>query len=129
MARDNSVHALHILKDCNKYNGMPGGSCIVRASNVPEIPTGSVVYYTQAFGILNLAWLDSNIVIDAGNGNKAVGRCTVDFSSSVPGICTLNDGIGTLAGFTARVEVGTSPLSSADKTYPWDGWYAFNREP
>jgi hypothetical protein len=118
---------VHIVKDCSAYNYMAGGTCKIVSSNLAEIPAGSLVHYTQAFGILNPAWIDSNVVLDAGNGNKAVGRCTVDFSISTPGLCTFSDGTGDLAGFTARVNVSTSPTPPAD--YTWDGTYSFNPLP
>ena len=115
---------LHIQKNCASYNYLPGGVCTIVSSNLPEIPAGSIVHYTQAFGILNPAWLDSNVVLDAGNGNKAVGRCTVDFSVTTPGVCTFQDGTGQLASFSARVSVSTSVNSSGNFT--WDGFYRFN---
>lgn len=118
---------LHIIKDCTLYTGLAGGHCTIVSSNLAEIPVGSVVHYSQALGVLNPAWLDSNIVLDAGNGNKAVGRCTVDFSIQTPGVCTFSDGTGQLAGFTARVDVSTSPTPPADFT--WDGTYSFNPLP
>jgi hypothetical protein len=115
---------LHIVKDCSAYNRMAGGTCKIVSSNLAEIPAGSLVHYTQAFGILNPAWLDSTVVLDAMNGNKAAGRCTVDFSLATPGVCTFEDGTGQLAGFTARVAVSTSPTPPADFT--WDGPYSFH---
>ncbi len=118
---------LHILKNCSSYNFLAGGHCTIAGSNFAEIPAGSIVYYSQAFGILNPAWLDSNVVLDAGNGNKAVGRCTIDFSGITPGVCTFQDGTGQLAGFTARVSVSTSPDS--DGNYTWDGTYSFKPLP
>jgi hypothetical protein len=114
---------LHIVKDCSAYNLMAGGTCKIVASNLAEIPPGSLVHYTQAFGILNPAWLDSNVVLDAGHANKAVGRCTVDFSITTPGVCTFSDGTGNLAGFTARINVSPTPTPPAD--YTWDGPYRF----
>jgi hypothetical protein len=118
---------VHILKNCASYTGAAGSECTITSSNLPEIPAGSIVHYTEAFGILNPAWLDSNVVLDAGNGNKAVGRCTVDFSITTPGVCTFQDGTGQLAGFTARVNVSTSTNSSGD--YTWDGTYRFTPLP
>jgi hypothetical protein len=114
---------LHIVKDCSAYTRLAGGFCTIVTSNLAEIPKGSVVHYTQAFGILNPGWLDSNVVLDAGNGNKAAGRCTVDFTIATPGVCTFQDGNGQLAGFTARVAVSTTPTPPAEFT--WDGTYSF----
>jgi hypothetical protein len=116
---------LHIVKDCSAYNYMVGGTCKIVSSNLAEIPAGSLVHYTQAFGILNSAWIDSNVVVDAGHGNKAVGRCTVDFSVSTPGVCTFSDGTGDLVGFSARVRVSTTATPPAD--YTWDGTYHFRQ--
>jgi hypothetical protein len=115
---------LHIVKNCTGYNGKAGETCKIEISNLDEIPVGSLVYYTQAANILNLFWLDSNVVLDAGNGNKAAGRCTVDFTIATPGVCTFQDGTGNLAGFSARVAVSTSPTPPANFT--WDGTYTFN---
>jgi hypothetical protein len=67
--------------------------------------------------------LDSNIVLDAGDGNRAVGRCTLDFATRL-GLCTFSDGTGSLAGFHARVDV--SHLGGRD--WAWDGTYSFRRE-
>jgi hypothetical protein len=114
---------IHIIKDCSGYTGQPGAYCTIVQSNVSVIPAGSIVHYTQAFGLLNPAWLDSNVVLDAGNGNKAVGRCTVDFSIATPGVCVFSDGTGELAGFIARVDVSTSPTPPAD--FRWDGFFRF----
>jgi hypothetical protein len=65
--------------------------------------------------------LDSNIVVDTGDGSsRAIGRCIVDLSIG-KGLCTFSDGTGLLAGFTARVE-----LSYLGGTlYAWDGTYSF----
>ena len=114
---------LHIVKDCSSYNRMAGDTCKIVISNLVEIPVGSLVHYTQAAGILNPAWLDSNVVLDAGHGNKAVGRCTVDFSIATPGVCIFFDGTGRLAGFSAHVSVSTVPTPPADFT--WNGTYSF----
>lgn len=117
---------IHIRKNCSEYTRLAGGFCTIVESNFDGIPKGSVVHYTQAFGILNAAWLDSNVVLDAGNGNKATGRCTVDFSIVTPGVCTFSDGTGDLAGFTARVDVTTMPVPPAD--FFWDGTYRFKSQ-
>jgi hypothetical protein len=119
---------IHIVKDCSSYNYMAGGTCMIVSSNIPDIvPTGSLVHYVQAFGILEPNWLDSNVVLDAGNGNKAVGRCTVDFSIATPGVCLFWDGTGQLAGFTGRVDVSTVATPPAD--YTWNGTYNFEALP
>jgi len=89
-------------------------------SNLAEIPSGSNIYYDQDPGI-PAGLLDSNIVLDAGNGNRGLGRCTLDFASGL-GLCTFSDGTGKLAGFTARVNV--SFLGGT--MWAWNGTYGFS---
>jgi hypothetical protein len=122
-ASDREDGQLHIQKDCTGYTGAAGGHCTVTVSNLAEIPAGSFIYYDQAAGI-PAGLLDSNIVLDATGGNRAVGRCTLDFSTGL-GLCTFSDGTGRLAGFTARVNV--SHLGGT--LWAWDGTYNFNSLP
>jgi hypothetical protein len=114
---------LHIQKDCTGYIGNAGGHCTVTLSNLAELPAGANIFYDQAAGVPT-GMLDSNIVLDAGNGNRAVGRCTLDFSTGL-GLCTLSDGTGQLAGFTARVNVSFL----GGKLWAWDGTYSFSPLP
>ena len=64
------------------------------------------------------------MALDAGGGNWAVGRCTVDHSTRV-GVCTFSDGIGTLAGFHGRAKV---TVDTAAGRVHWDGTYGFDLE-
>jgi hypothetical protein len=113
---------LHVQKDCTGYTGNAGGHCPVTLSNLAEIPAGAHIFYDQAAGIPP-GMLDSNIILDAGSGNRAVGRCTLDFSTGL-GLCTFSDGTGHLAGFSARVNV--SHLSGT--LWAWEGTYSFSPE-
>lgn len=113
---------LHITKECSAYTGGPGSFCTITSSTLREIPAGSKVLYDQAAGI-PAGLLDSNVVLDAGNGNRAVGRCTLDGATSL-GICTFSDGTGELTGFSARVNV--SPFPNDLVNYHWRGTYSFN---
>jgi len=119
---DQRPRLLHVTKECSQYLGLAGSFCTFTSSNIPEIRVGSKVYYDQAAGT-PLGLLDSNVVIDAGHGNRAVGRCTLDLST-YHGLCTFSDGTGEFAGFHARVDV--SPLGGPD--FAWDGTYSFTRE-
>ena len=112
---------LHITKECSEWVGNPGDWCTVTVSNVGRVPVGSRIYYDQAAGV-PAGLLDSNIVIDAGNGNRAVGRCTLDLATGL-GLCTVSDGLGTLAGFEARMDVTCAGGPDCD----WDGTYGINR--
>ena len=114
---------LNLQKDCTGYTGNVGGHCTITLSHFGKIPAGSHIIYDQAAGVPT-GLLDSNIVLDAGAGNRAFGRCTVDFSTEL-GLCTLFDGTGLLAGFTARVDV--SHLGGS--LWAWNGTYSFNPLP
>jgi hypothetical protein len=113
--------ALHVTKNCADYHGQPGEFCTVTSSNLSEIAPGAKVVYTQPAGIpANM--LDSNVLLDAGDGSRAIGRCTLDFATG-RGLCTFSDGTGSFAGFHARVEV--SPPGSAGDDWHWRGTYVF----
>jgi hypothetical protein len=109
---------LHAVKECSKYTGAAGSFCTITSSNLAEIKVGSTVFYDQAAGI-PAGLLDSNVVLDAGNGNRAVGRCTLDLTTNL-GLCTFSDGTGQFTGFQARVHVDCtsgSPQCRLDGTY------------
>jgi hypothetical protein len=120
--RNRKHRQLHATKNCKDYTGAAGSFCTITSSSLPEIKVGSKVIYDQAAGIPE-GMLDSNIVLDAGDGNRAVGRCTLDLVTRL-GLCTFSDGTGELAGFHARVDV--SHLGGRD--WAWDGTYSFRRE-
>jgi hypothetical protein len=113
---------LHITKECSSYTGGAGSFCTITSSNLAAIPAGSKVLYDQAAG-LPAGLRASNVVLDAGNGNRAVGRCTLDGVTSL-GLCTFSDGTGELTGFAARVNV--SPFPNDLVNYHWRGTYRFN---
>ena len=109
---------LHVTKECSQYNAAAGSFCTITSSNLAKIPIGSKVFYDQAAGI-PAGLLDSNVVLDAGHGNRAVGRCTLDLATGL-GLCTFTDGTGRLAGFQARVDV-----SYLGPDWAWEGTYSF----
>jgi hypothetical protein len=113
---------LHILKECSEYNGLPGGFCTIASSDLALIPRGTRVYYDQAPGV-PAGLLDSNVVLDAGPGNLAFGRCTV-YLQNFSGLCTFSDGIGQFAGFQARIDVSWP----GGDTYRWDGTFSIDHE-
>lgn len=116
---------LQVDKECSQYRGQPGQFCTITFSNISEITPGSKVFYTQAAGI-PAGMLDSNVVLDEGDGSsRAVGRCTLTLMTG-QGLCTFSDGTGRLAGFHARVDV-TPPGYDGDDWH-WRGTYGFNRE-
>ena len=117
---DQRQRPLHVTKECSSYTGLAGSFCTVTSSNLSAIHVGSKVFYDQAAGT-PMGLLDSNVVIDAGDGTRAVGRCTLDLSTNL-GLCTFSDGTGGLAGFQARLEVDCRSGCSLD------GTYSFTRE-
>ncbi|MBV9438220.1 MAG: hypothetical protein JOZ44_19325 [Acidobacteria bacterium] len=122
---------LHIVKTCPQYveaHGAAGSHCTITASDVPQIPVGTVVYYDQTAGAplgsgVPAGFIDSNALVYVAPGDWAVGRCTVD-ESSFTGLCTFSNGVGALAGFRARIDV--SPAGGVD--FNWDGRYNFGGE-
>ena len=115
---------LHVIKDCTAKTGDPGSFCIVTSSDLPEIVVGSKVFYFQS-PIGSTGLQDSNVVLDAGNGNRAVGRCTLDLSNGL-GLCTFSDGTGQFTGFQARVDV-SPPTDGVN--WHWEGTDSFRPEP
>lgn len=113
---------LHVTKECSEYTGAAGSFCTITSSNLASIKVGSRVYYDQPAGV-PAGVLDSNVVLDAGNGNRAVGRCTLDLTTGL-GLCTFSDGIGQLSGFSARVDV--APPSAEREHWSWEGTYRFS---
>jgi hypothetical protein len=69
-------------------------------------------------------FLSTDIFLDAGPGNMAVGHCTLDAASF--GLCTFSDGTGQFAGFQARVAVSPFSSSPSEVNYHWDGTYSFS---
>jgi len=116
-ASSGRTRQLHVKKECSQYTGAAGSFCTITSSNVLGITVGTRVFYDQAAGIPT-ALLDSNVVLDAGNGNRAVGRCTLDATTNL-GLCTFSDGTGNLTGFHARVDV------DCRSGCRWDGPYGF----
>ena len=113
------------------FTGAPGSYCTFTSSNVPEIiPIKSKLYYDQGVGSLPAAGetvLDSNVILDAGNGNRARGRCTLDLTTFLGGLCTFSDGTGDFAGFYARVTVNCPNFATKALCF-LDGTYSFGED-
>jgi hypothetical protein len=124
-ASDARAGELQVIKNCNNYTGQAGSYCTITSSNLAQIPSGTRVFYDQAFGISNPnppgGMLDSNVLLYVGTGDWAVGRCTLDGNTNL-GLCSFSDGVGPLTAFHARLDV--SPASGTNN-YHWDGPYSF----
>lgn len=125
---------IHVQKVCPTtgatatFTGLPGSYCTIIVSDVTAIPANTArVYYDKPslVPIGSLGFLDSKVVVYVGPGNWAVGRCTVDFSNGL-GLCTISDGTGTLAGFSARIDVR---IDFAHGITYWEGTYSFSPLP
>jgi len=129
-AQERENNQIHIVKDCGTFTGTPGSSfCTVILSNLAELPAGTRIYYDQitAGPSAGPGYLDSTVFVYVKPGHWAVGRCTVP-NDNTPGLCTLSDGIGSLAGFTARIIVTYKPGGDG-ALYAWDGPYSFKAFP
>jgi hypothetical protein len=114
---------IHLTKSCPDYFGNAGDFCTITASSAKRvIPVGSRFRYSQAANVPE-GLLDSNVVLDAGNGNRSSGRCTLDIDSQV-GLCTFSDGLGIFVGFHARLNVYCFPpdgvICDVNGTYSYD---------
>ena len=78
---DNSAE-LHVTKDCSAYTGAAGAYCTITSSNLAAIKVGAKVFYDQAANI-SPGLLDSDVVLDAGNANRAFSRCLVDSNTGL----------------------------------------------
>jgi hypothetical protein len=112
--------AFHATKDCSGFTGLIGAYCTIRSSNVKALKAGSKIFYVQEAG---KTALDSDTIIYVQRGTVATGHCFL--SSAGPGLCTMSDGTGTLAGFRFRVRVTAD--ASVPGLFHWDGTYSFNR--
>jgi hypothetical protein len=126
---------LHIVKDCSAFTSINFPYCTITSSSLAQIPTGvvgnpaagSLVVYDQPSN--NWAgMLDSNVVLYIGVGDWAAGRCTLNPDGN-SGLCTFSDGVGQLAGFTARVNVTYVPTATNPYLFAWEGTYTFNSLP
>jgi hypothetical protein len=132
-AQQGRTGQVHILKDCSGESGVPGSDfCIILSSNLPDLPAGTKIFYDLSAGpSVGPGYFDQNIFIFVSPTQWAVGRCTGpnDINTLGPvGLCTISDGIGPLAGFSARVNVTYSPGGTGSQ-FGWDGTYRFNPLP
>jgi hypothetical protein len=128
-AQEGQKGQIHLQKICaGTFTGAPGSYCTVTVSDLGALPAAVArVYYDEPHPVPigSVLFLDSKIVLYTGTGNWAAGRCTVDYSTGL-GLCTISDGTGTLAGFSARFDVRID--FAAGITY-WDGTYSFSPLP
>ena len=123
--RQDASAALHVTKECSQYTGLAGGYCTITSSNLAAIKVGAKVIYVQDQTANSAAGIfATDMFLDAGAGNMAVGHCTLDAANF--GLCTFSDGTGQFAGFQARVAVSGFSTSPTEINYHWDGTYSFS---
>ncbi|MBC7479192.1 MAG: hypothetical protein H7317_14025 [Pseudorhodobacter sp.] len=108
---------LTLAKECSKFTAHSGDFCTVTASDLAAIPVGSWVFYLGP--VLGPVILSTEVVLDAGGGNLALGYCSVELAKSA-GACTFRAGSGTLTGFQAIVNLTIDEKG----LFHWDGGYA-----
>ena len=111
---------LQATEDCSAFTGLAGDHCTIVASNLKAIEIGSLVIALQARGP---AGLDTDLVLDVGPGNIALGHVTINPSTGM-GVLTWSGGTGKFTHFHADVVI------SHDLTNPhlwnWNGTYSFS---
>jgi len=113
--------ALHVTKECSRYDGQAGSFCTITSSSIPQIRPGSRVVYAAAAGDPTPGVLDGDLVIDGPGNNDAFGHVVLDLST-LSGVVTLSGGTGEFRHFRA------GPLAVACPTFPdcsWNGPYSF----
>jgi hypothetical protein len=110
--------ALHATKECSEYTYLAGSFCTFTSSNLKALSVGSRIVYLSAAGATSL---NTDVVLDAGPGNKAFGHCLLVFAH-LPGECTFRGGTGKFTWFHADVVVST--LDGIN--WQWEGSYSFS---
>jgi hypothetical protein len=110
--------SLDVAKECSEYKGLAGDHCTITVSNVDGIDPGARVVYASAAGAGSL---DSDIVLEAGDGNSATGHVLLDLGAGT-GTISFSGGTGKLAGFEAEAAVS----ADAEGLWHWKGTYSFS---
>jgi hypothetical protein len=117
VSASSTPHELHLIKDCSTFNAVAPTYCSIRTSDFVAIPIGTKVWYTGPI-VNDTFFLSSNVTLDAEDGNTATGYCILETKTTV-GMCTFWEGVGTLAGFHAIIDVSVDAAGA----WHWDGTY------
>ena len=116
-APSSRTRPLHVTKDCQDYQGLPGQYCTITESSLGAIGVGSKVFYFEA---ATANGIDSDLALYAGPGNVANGHVTLPGNT---GVVTLRGGRGDFRRFQARVVVTQD--SQHENLWHWDGTYRY----
>ncbi len=124
-AQEGQKGEIHIQKVCpsTTFTGVNGSYCSVTLSDQAALPISTKIYYNGLPAVKegDRAFLDSPVLVYVGPTDWAIGRCTVNLANA-QGLCIVTNGVGQLAGFSARIDVRIDFQSGI--TY-WDGTYTF----
>jgi hypothetical protein len=109
----------HALKDCSQYSGLAGGSCVLTAATLAQIPDGTKVVYATPPTPTALS-SDVMLVLPKPGNNVAFGHVELNRVTRI-GTATFSGGTGKFQHFSASVTI--SWLSPAH--WAWDGTYSF----
>lgn len=128
-AQEGQKGQIHIQKVCpsTTFTGANGSYCSVTVSDQAALPISTKIYYNGLPAVKEgeKAFLDSPVVLYVDTTDWAIGRCTVNLANA-QGLCIVMDGVGQLAGFSARIDVRIDFATGV--TY-WDGTYSFSPLP
>jgi hypothetical protein len=109
-----------LSQSCDEWTSSEPSFCTVTESNVAALKKGTkVLYYGPV--VDKTTFSSSNVVLDDGAGDTAMGHCIVDYEA-MKGMCAFHAGNGSLAGFTAIAEASTDD----DQVWRWKGSYSLS---
>jgi len=115
--------ALHVTKECSQYTGAAGSFCTITSSNVKAIKVGARVVYSSAANPDGT--LDSDVIIDAGHGNRLFGHVTLNATTMH---IWLTGGTGIFRHFTGSAAVTVTDAGTPQELWHWDGTYHFGSD-
>jgi hypothetical protein len=109
-----------LSQNCDEWTSEEPSFCTVIESNVAALKKGTkILYYGPV--VDKTTFSSSNVVLDDGAGDTAIGNCIVDYEA-MRGMCAFHAGNGSLAGFTAIAQASTDD----DQVWHWNGSYSIS---
>jgi hypothetical protein len=109
-----------LSQNCDEWTSEEPSFCTVIESNVAALKKGTkILYYGPV--VDKTTFSSSNVVLDDGAGDTAIGNCIVDYEA-MRGMCAFHAGNGSLAGFTAIAQASTDD----GQVWHWNGSYSIS---